>query len=490
MGVFSFITLQFQNSYALNTSGGFNRVEIPEGQIVDHGGIVNVALDADTTKYEYISLSFLSESSGDQFLVYLKGIDTDSPWFVMPDSAKMGEKYELKNVYLWKYNMNSDESAEVYTTFTNDSSAKHMDVGTKKYVTVGSSNNIGSTEKFDLSKFKLIQHEANAGDKVSFEISCSGESPSFMIVWLKSEYGDVLYYGVEDLHSNPYFIVPFNAQNGDYALKSLIVKYSDGHKKYYRLGSEDASSKLAYIVLQVKNDSSTLIDKDKAFLNVLDYNYKMLASMDEMDDDAIITIDASGYPLIDKGIFEVIRETRRTLIIEYFDSEWVFSGTDIVNPKSLDVSMGYEEITDKNINNSDMLNDLDKQSLMLTFANNGNLPGKALIRLKANQIDEMFADNNLFIYFYNDQNNLDAVAMEVQKDNGFYDFYIDHNSKYLLTNKKLSGSYVSSNNKYLKLNTSTNRNVNNKDNSTLIMGCIIIALLIILIFVLLNKKKK
>ena len=140
-----------------------------------------------------------------------------------------------------------------------------------------------------------------------------------------------------------------------------------------------------------------------------------------------------------------------------------------------------------------MLNDLDKQSLMLTFANNGDLPGKVLIRLKADQVDEMFTDDSLFIYYYNEDNNLDPVAMEVQKDDGFYDFYIDHNSKYILTSKKLNGSYVTSNDKLLKLNTKNDKeDINNKnDNKYLLIACgVIIALLVIIIIVLLSKNKK
>ena len=340
----------------------------------------------------------------------------------------------------------------------------------------------------------LSTQQAKINDKISVELKDNNtEIESALLLFEGVGFKSTINAYVKSIKNNPYFIVPFNAQNGDYALQSVIIKYSDGTKKYYRLSSNDASSKLAYIVLQVENDSSTLIERDKAYLDNMDYNSRMLAALDEMTEDAIITVNATGNPFVDKGLFELIRETRKTLIIEYFDSEWVFSGTDIVSPKSIDVSMGYESITDKNINNNDMLNDLGKESLMLTFANNGELPGKALIRLKANQVDEMFSGDSLFIYFYNEENNLDPVAMEVQKDNDYYDFYINHNSKYVLTNKKLSGSYVTNNDKYLKLNTKTDSNNNKEDNNfkkNMIIVCGAIIVLLIIIIIILTKKKK
>ncbi|MEE3343259.1 MAG: hypothetical protein VZS44_04125 [Bacilli bacterium] len=636
LGVFGYTTMQFKDAYAMKDGEfeGFTGLYIPEGATAAPGDKVNVELNFDSNMWDYVSVHFISTTSSDNFTVYLKNIDSgdanDPAYFILPESGntyssnpdgvKVGETYELKDVCLF-----NSEKSQCYTTDKNAKDEPFMDVGTKKYVNARDKQTIDEVNNFSLNQIKFKTTDAKIGDKVYFDINYTGVKPQFMSVWLKSEYGNTLYYPVEDIDtnpyivldyydlggygsvfsgdyyisgitigleydmiyyvnslvnnkdeysdywwkwinnnekikvtgdsnssvndinnfadvislstqqakindkvnvelknenssakienalllfegvgfnssinayvksidSNPYIIVPFNAQNGDYALKTVIMKYSDGTKKFYRLGSEDASTKLTYIVLQVKNDSKTMIDRDKAYLDNLDYNSRMLAAMDEMTEDAIITVNASSNPFIDKGLFETIRETRKTLIIEYFDSEWVFSGTDIVNPKSIDVSIGYEAITDKNINNSTMLNDLDKQSLMLTFTNNGDLPGKALIRLKANQVDEMFSGDNLFVYFYNEQGSLDPVAMEIQKDNGYYDFYIDHNSKYILTNKKLSGNYVTSNDKYLKLNEkNTNKTNNSGDNKELlIIAGLVIALLVVIIIVLLSTKK-
>ena len=213
--------------------------------------------------------------------------------------------------------------------------------------------------------------------------------------------------------------------------------------------------------------------------------------MNTLDKNAIITVVADNYTVIHQNLFQALQGTERTLIIEYGESEWVFNGADITNPKNIDVSMMIKDITNKDFKNSSLIDELPTKIKLLTFSNNGTLPGKVLIRLKSMELDKLFGEDNLYIYYYDlDEDKFLKVAMEIQKENGYYEFYINHNSKYILTEKEVKNKYVAKNDEILSLNQDTNQQ-EKKENKNLyfLIGGIILVLGIIIIIILKRKKK-
>ena len=81
--------------------------------------------------------------------------------------------------------------------------------------------------------------------------------------------------------------------------------------------------------------------------------------------------------------------------------------------------------------------------MAIEFANNGVLPGKVLIKIKVDfALREYLGDDALTLYYKNND-GYDVIANNVVESNDeFFVFYIDHNSTYLLTNKKVNKNKI------------------------------------------------
>lgn len=127
----------------------------------------------------------------------------------------------------------------------------------------------------------------------------------------------------------------------------------------------------------------------------------------------------------------------------------------------------YVSIIEKDIveqKNISLTNFHFKDISVLTFAKNGVLPGKVLIRLNSSELDSKFNNKNIFVYCYNsEESSLMEVALEVQNIKGYYEFYINHNSTYILSKIKLDNSIVSNDDSFLKINNNYDRNVNDNN---------------------------
>lgn len=200
---------------------------------------------------------------------------------------------------------------------------------------------------------------------------------------------------------------------------------------------------------------------------------------------------ADNYTVIHQNLFQALQGTKRTLIIEYWESEWIFNGEDIINPKNIDVSMMIKDITNKDFKNSSLISDFPAKTKLLTFSNNGTLPGKVLIRLKSMELDKLFGEDNLYIYYYDlDEDKFLKVAMEVQKENGYYEFYINHNSKYILTEKKLKNQYIAKSDEILSLNQDETKQEKKKNINFYFLITGILLVLGIAIMIIIKRKKK
>ena len=136
---------------------------------------------------------------------------------------------------------------------------------------------------------------------------------------------------------------------------------------------------------------------------------------------------------LDSSVLDEIKDTDRTLILQNDGVEWVFSGKDIVNEiKTIDLSVQAETFIDA----ADVQEDLENRSaVVLTFADNGELPGKATVRLKLD--DEqigLLGISRLTVYYYDEQADtitLIASDLEVIHDE-YIEFEISHCSKYVI----------------------------------------------------------
>ncbi len=299
-----------------------------------------------------------------------------------------------------------------------------------------------------VDKISFSSRNVGFGDKVSVEIVTEKKIDSILLFLEDGGDNSVSAY-VKDIGEKPYFIIPSNVEDGKYYLKSAIVKSSS--KTEYFTTKQDSILDL--------NSSITVNNSNITRTNQLIINndtYKeaeYTAKFKNLDEDAIINVTASSNSMIDKSLFEAIKETRRKLVIEYKESEWVFSGTDIKQAKTIDASIMITNVKDSAYYENLTEKDIPDDAAVISFVNNGELPGKVLMRIKSEEIDTLFANKKANVYYYDeDEDDLQKVALEVQKNNGYYEFYINHNSIYVLSTKKASDNKVSKNNDLLEMN--------------------------------------
>ena len=153
----------------------------------------------------------------------------------------------------------------------------------------------------------------------------------------------------------------------------------------------------------------------------------------------------------------------------------------LINAKEIDAEFESTNVKDfPNIENH------VKNGVVLNFVNNGDLPGKATIRIKSTDtISSILENKKIYVYYYNeDSDNFCIIDSNIKltKD-GYYEFEIDHNSNYLLVNYKLDKSLV------------VNSNIvsfqkSNIVNLVLIAGGFLLVIIVIVVIIVIKKTNK
>ena len=215
-------------------------------------------------------------------------------------------------------------------------------------------------------------------------------------------------------------------------------------------------------------------------------NNNMLDIIKKQNDDAIIMIDATNNSIVPASVFEAIKGTNKTIYIESNGYQWVFNGKDIENIKQIDSKIYSELLADENIDN------ITQDFIAIVFADNGILPGKAKIRVKTDYTFRYIEGyEDLKLYFYNAINEKynELANKVILTDDGFYEFEINHNSKYVLSNKTISKSLLTKSENVINDKNSNNDIIDFfKANYVIFITCIFVIIIIIL-FLVGNKKR-
>lgn len=336
----------------------------------------------------------------------------------------------------------------------------------------------------------LNTESAMTGDKVNVVLSANNGMAegisNAMLSFTNQNDGSVLNVYVKSINSNPYFIVPSSASVGTYYLDYAYVTTISGEK--ILCSSKDgfvANNQTSFNVIEKE------FDKTKYVLNNEEIEKETLNELAKLNNDAIITINANKNSIISKEIFESIKNTKKTLFIDYGSSQWVFSGKDITNPKTIDVSILVENLQDSKNYDTFLKGNVAKSSAILNFSDNGELPGKVLIRLNSEALDNIIKSDKIYVYYYDEDNEkLVKVAMELQKNDGFYEFYINHNSKYIISSEKIETKAISNDKSLMKLNDEENGSSGFNVLFAIIPIGIILIVLITIFIIKKNKNKK
>ena len=220
----------------------------------------------------------------------------------------------------------------------------------------------------------------------------------------------------------------------------------------------------------------------------------LLEIINRAQDNAIIMINAKNNSIVKSEVFEAIKNTNKTIYIESNGYQWVFNGKDIKNPKTIDTHVYTELLADNNIDNQ------DQGYVAIVFAENGVLPGKATIRIKADYTFRFIEGyEKLKLYFYNSSEDKykplgDSISLS---NDGFYEFEIEHNSRYVMTDKDIKVELLTNEETDNSINTNVTDNnenrINKETNSTkqyIIIGSALVIVIIGFVLVIKSKNKK
>ena len=188
-------------------------------------------------------------------------------------------------------------------------------------------------------------------------------------------------------------------------------------------------------VVEEKEEEKTTL-KEKVTYRNDELTSKLIAEITESENIKTIIINADDSPKISSDIFKAIQNTDKQLVITYKDNEFVFNGRNIKNPKDIDASISVNSIqTDIDISKI-----VKSNGIVVSFEPNGELPGVAKIRIKSTDTLKKNIDGNkVYAYYYDEQNkNFILMSEDVKlSEDEYYEFAIEHNSKYILVNEKV-----------------------------------------------------
>ncbi|MBL4937345.1 Ig-like domain-containing protein [Clostridium sp. YIM B02515] len=182
------------------------------------------------------------------------------------------------------------------------------------------------------------------------------------------------------------------------------------------------------------NNSGAIVKNDAS---------KVVEAVKNAASKSAIVVDASENKKVDKSVFEAIKGTDKSITFTAGNSVWTFNGKDINKDiKDIDLTVKVETLDNSTSPNKDAIKEKVKNEdvLILSFAENGVLPGEAKVKIK---LDAAWLEgkdkNNLYVYYYNPSTKkaeIVAKKLTVDKD-GYIEFEITHNSDYFVADKDL-----------------------------------------------------
>lgn len=214
----------------------------------------------------------------------------------------------------------------------------------------------------------------------------------------------------------------------------------------------------------------------------------LLTKLFESEDVKKIIINADSNAKISSDLFKAIQNKNKQLVIVYNENELVFNGKNITSLRDIDFSINIGTIS----TDSDVSSLLSSKGIVINFAPNGELPGLAKVRVKATStLKNALTGSQVYAYYYDEVNkNFTLMSQNVKlSDDGFYEFAIEHNSKYILVNDKIDATllagYIASSNTNQKETVSF---LESHKTYLVIIGVCLLAIVLIIIIVALDKR--
>lgn len=296
------------------------------------------------------------------------------------------------------------------------------------------------------SSIDLIYDEYN--ENYSFEDYMKPATMLSTMKCIKGNYGEYNFKCSLDI--DQYF------KQTKYVILEIWIHDNFGNFNEYRIKTDDLpiqttnfstkTSSLNEIIFNVIPNSEDKYVTSTTAINALD-------KINSAPDNATISVDSTNSSIVKKEFFDAIKGTNKTLSIETNGIMWIINGKDIIyETKDIDVSSNVQSLGE--LSDNELFNKIFDKALIINFAKNGLLPGKFKIRVKPSYTFRKYLGEKekLNIYYYDENNSktresiFDIIASNSRLiNNDYYEFYLIHNSKYILSNSEISTKYIMNN---------------------------------------------
>ena len=240
------------------------------------------------------------------------------------------------------------------------------------------------------------------------------------------------------------------AKSGTYEVQLLYLTTPSGKTVIYA-DKPEAYKDVAFIneARQIGDYSFEVVEDLQSDLTTSIDNLEIIDQITNVEDNSTISIDTTKSTIIPSKVFEAIKDTNKTIVLESNGIQWHFNGKDITNAKDIDIETKIYYLEEYNDEDEEEENATEediwenKKALVIDFADNKELPGKVLIKVKADFAFRNYLDSDDLTLYYRNGDMYDLISDNIMVSNdGFYEFYLNHNSVYYLTNQKLNKKVV------------------------------------------------
>ena len=274
----------------------------------------------------------------------------------------------------------------------------------------------------------LNQPENNKWNGVAnFQIPSDTKPGKYFIksISLLDSEGSTREYTTEYTNMNDYWIVtPDN--NGDQYFKTYDV---NGEEQIAYLFGHTGS--VQYI--EIKDEFDVAFES-----NLSDSN--LVNKINNMQEGETARIIVNEKDKASEALFRAIMGKDKNLLFSYRSFQWIFNGKDITDPKDIDLKVQFYREGGGDY-------DTEGPVIIIKFEDNGELPGKANIRIKADYARELYAlEGNMYLYYINEETNKlelengSGIKLMLGDTDTWCSFEITHNSKFLATGTKIKNT--------------------------------------------------
>ena len=190
----------------------------------------------------------------------------------------------------------------------------------------------------------------------------------------------------------------------------------------------------------------TLVQSVVSDITTSTVNNDYVEKIESLENGKSITIDTTSDSILKADAFSAIKGKDVNMIVINDGIQWIFNGLNIINDvKDINTKINIYKIFECNNGEYEGMFSEGTDAIVIEFASNGLLPGKSLIKIKADySLRDYIGDSGLYVYHIEDSSDgLESIAKQISlSEDGYYKFYITHNSKYIISKKAASKSNV------------------------------------------------